>query len=179
MKKKPGIDHLTERHLLLFGTIIQWFARYELLMQEVMASVAGTDSGAVMLLTRGLDFNSKRSTLLDLLRRRAIPFDQYDRLNEYLTVPHTLTPLRDDIAHSAWIPGPSSNSVQPDWILRIPPGVRPLHGKGLFEREADSFAYSLESLSENVTTLATNYERLSDYLQEVGLLRASRVNSLA
>jgi hypothetical protein len=169
--KKVGIDHLTDRHLLLFGTIIQWFARYELLMQEIMASIAGTDSGAVMLLTRGLDFSSKRRTLLDLLRRSAIPLDQYDRLNEYLTVPHTLTPLRDDIAHSAWIPGPATNSIQPDWILRIPPGVRPLHGKGLFERKADTFSYSLESLGENVATLAANYARLSDYLQEIGLVR--------
>ena len=35
---------LSDQHLLLFGKIIQWFARYELLMQEIMAVVAGSDS---------------------------------------------------------------------------------------------------------------------------------------
>ena len=55
--KKADLDCLTERHLLLFGTVIQWFARYEWLMQEVMATVAESDAGSIMLLTRGLDFS--------------------------------------------------------------------------------------------------------------------------
>ena len=119
--EKADLGCLTERHLQLFGAIIQWFARYEWLMQEVMATVAGSNSGSVMLLTRGLDFSGKRQALFDLLRHRTVPLDRYDRINGYLMVPHTLTPLRDDIAHSTWIPGPSSNSIQPDWILRLPP----------------------------------------------------------
>jgi hypothetical protein len=56
--KKAMREDLTERHLLLFGTIIQWFARYELLMQEIMATVAESDTACIMLLTRGLDFDS-------------------------------------------------------------------------------------------------------------------------
>ena len=102
--KKADLGCLTERHLLLFGTVIQWFARYEWLMQEVMATAAGSDSGSVMLLTRGLDFSGKRQALFDLLCHRTVPLDRYDRINGYLMVPHTLTPLRDDVAHSAWLP---------------------------------------------------------------------------
>ena len=168
--EKADLGCLTERHLQLFGAIIQWFARYEWLMQEVMATVAGSDSGSVMLLTRGLDFSGKRQALFDLLRHRTVPLDRYDRINGYLMVPHTLTPLRDDIAHSTWIPTPSSNSIQPDWILRLPPSIRPLRGEGLVEHEQDKVTYSLEELSETVDTLAANYDAFFDYLQEIGLV---------
>jgi hypothetical protein len=72
-KKLATPDCLTEQHLLLFGAIIQWFARHELLMQDIMATVAGSDTAAIMLLTRGLDFEGKRQALLDLLRHRAVP----------------------------------------------------------------------------------------------------------
>ncbi len=95
-------DCLTERHLLLFGTIIHWFAGYERLILEISATVAGSDYAAVMLLTRGLDFEGKRKALLDLLRHRAVPLDQYDRVCEYLKIPQGLTQLRNDIAHSTW-----------------------------------------------------------------------------
>ena len=88
----------------------------------------------------------------------------------YLMVPHTFTPLRDDIAHSTWVPGPSSNSIQPDWILRLPPGIRPLRGEGLIEREEDKVTYGLEELSEIAGTLAANYELFFDYLKEIGLV---------
>jgi hypothetical protein len=75
---KPIDDHncLTERHLLLFGTIVHWFARYELLMQQIMAVVLQVESGCILLLTRDLDFSEKRQALFDLLRHRKIPLDQ-------------------------------------------------------------------------------------------------------
>jgi hypothetical protein len=177
--KKTILDCLTEPHLLLFGTIIQWFARYELLMQEVMATVAGSDSASVMLLTSGLDFSGKRQALLTLLRHRAIPVDQFDRVYDYLLVPQTLTPLRNDIAHSAWIPGPSSNSIQPDWILRLPPSVKPLRddldapSKSFVERDRDEATYTLDDLDEIVKNLAENHRRFSDYLHGVGLIRGT------
>jgi hypothetical protein len=82
------LDCLSERHLLLFGTIIQWYARYEFLIQEIMAATAGCDTGSIVVLTQGLDFGGKRRALLDLLRHRNIPLDQYDRINGYLVVPH-------------------------------------------------------------------------------------------
>lgn len=175
--KKLVLDCLTERHLLLFGTIIQWFARYELLMQEIMATVAGSDSACVMLLTRGLDFDGKRQALLDLLRHRVIPLDQFDRVNAFLIVPHTLTPLRNDIAHSAWISAPYPNSIQPDWILRLPPSVEPLRDNpnvpsgNLVERDEEKVAYSIDDLYEIVENLAANHARFSNYLHEVGLIR--------
>lgn len=175
--KKSLLDCLTEQHLLLFGTIVQWFARYELLMQEVMATVAGSDSACVMILTRGLDFSGKRQALLHLLRHRMIPLDQFDRVNAFLIVPHTLTPLRNDIAHSTWISAPYPNSIQPDWILRLPPSVEPLRGnpdvpsENLVEGNGEKVAYSLDDLNEIVENLAANHARFSTYLHEVGLIR--------
>jgi len=169
MKPVDDPNCLTERHLLLFGTIVHWFARYELLMQQIMAVVAQVESGCILLLTRDLDFSEKRQALFDLLRHREIPLDQYDNVNRYLMVPHTLTPLRDDIAHSGWVRRASSDGIQPDWVLRLPPSVQPLHGAGLIEREEDKITYSLADLAEIVETLATNYERFADYLHEIGL----------
>lgn len=167
---------LSEQHLLLFGAIIQWFAQYELLIQEVMATVAGADSASVILLTRSLDFSGKRLALLDLLRHWTIPLDQFDRVNGYLMIPHTFTPLWNDIAHSRWIPGESSSWIQPDWILCPPARVRALHydpaapSENFVERDEDKVAYSLDDLGEIVETLAGNYERFSNYLHEVELI---------
>jgi hypothetical protein len=164
------LDCLSERHLLLFGTIVQWFARYEFLIQEIMAAAAGCDTGSIVVLTRGLDFGGKRRALLDLLRHRNIPLDQYDRINGYLVVPYTLTPLRNNIVHSTWIAGPASSWVQPDWVRRLPPTIGPFHGGGLTEMEQDKVTFSLDDLNENVDTLAGNYCDFSHYLREVGLI---------
>ena len=86
------MDYLKDRHLLLFGKIVQWFARYELLMQQVMATVTGSDSASVMLLTRGLDFSGKRRALFDLLRHRT---DRIDApLSRQVPTPaHSANPL--------------------------------------------------------------------------------------
>jgi hypothetical protein len=167
---------LTAQQLLLFGTIVQWFARYELLMQEIVAKVTGCESSSIILLTRGLDFEGKRRALFDLLRHRKVPLDQYDLIERYLMIPHTLTPLRNDIVHSTWVPGPAPNSIQPEWILRMPPSVRPLRGEVFVEREEDRMAYSLGDLGEAVERLAENYERFLDYLREAGLVPFDDLN---
>jgi hypothetical protein len=117
-------DCLTDRHLLLFGTILHGFARYERLISEISATVAGSDYAAVILLTRGLDFEGKRPALLDLLRHRAVPLDQYDRICTFLKIPEGLIRLRNDIAHSTWTSVRYSNWIQPDWILQPPPRVK-------------------------------------------------------
>ncbi len=62
--KSGSQDCLTPQHLQLFGTIVQWFARYELLMQEFMAKLAGSETSSVMLLTRRLDFGGNWQALL-------------------------------------------------------------------------------------------------------------------
>jgi hypothetical protein len=170
LMNQVDLSCLTERHLLLFGTIIQWFARYELIMQHIMATLMETDSGSVMILTRGLDFGGKRQALFDLLRHRNVPLDRYDEINRFLMVPHTLTPLRDDIAHSGWVTGPSSDGIQPEWVLRLPPSVKPLHGYGLVEREEDKITYSIDDFVEIIETLAGNYGDLIEYLHENGLV---------
>jgi hypothetical protein len=166
---------LTPRHLQLFGTIVQEFARYELLMQDVMAMVAGADAAAVMLLTRSLDFAGKRRVLIDLLRHRPVPLDQFDRIRGYLVIPENLTPLRNDIAHSAWKPGASATGVQPNWIVRIPPSVRPSRGdpaspESYVEDNEDRIEYTLDNLAQIVESLAGNYALFLAYLREVDLV---------
>lgn len=169
-------DCLSEQHLLLFGIVIRWFARYELLIQQVMATVAGADCAAVMLLTKNLDFGEKRETFLNLLRHRTTPLDQYDQINDFLMVPHTLTRLRNDIAHADWIAGPSPNSIQPDWILRPSSSVKPLYdgrgadGKKDVECEEDKTVFTIEDLNEAIDSLAGNYAGFSGYLHEIGLI---------
>lgn len=169
------LDCLTPRHLQLFGTIVQWFARYELLMQDLMATVAGSDSAAVMLLTRRLDFSAKRQVLLDLLRHRPVPLDQFDRVRGHLVIPDNLTPLRNNIAHSAWKPGLSATGVQPNWILRIPRSVKPSRGDpatsgSYVEDNEDQVEYTLDDLAQIVESLAGNYAVFLAYLREVDLV---------
>jgi hypothetical protein len=174
-----SLNCLTDRHLLLFGTIIHWFARYELLMQAVIANVAGSDLAAVMLVTRDLDFSKKHSVVLDLLRHRAIPIDQLDRVGHYLTIPRTRARLRNDIAHSTWILSESPHLIQPEWIFKLPPRIKPVRddsdvpGEHYIERNEDQLAYSLDDLEEIVAALAENHRRFSEYLLEVGLIHRS------
>ncbi len=116
-----------------------------------MATVAGCDAAAVMLLTRRLDFATKRQILLDLLRHRPVPLDQFDRIRGYLVIPDNLTPLRDNITHSAWKPGATATGVQPNWILRIPPSVKPARGApatagAYVEDDEDRIEYTLDDL---------------------------------
>jgi len=174
---KAILGSLTERHLMLFGTIIQLFARYELLMQEVMTTISGAAPAAIILLTRNLDFRGKRQALLDLLRHWTVPVDQYDRVGAFLLVPEEMTPLRDDIAHAAWVSDQSSSWIQPDWILRTPPSIKALRddpragGEKFIERTEDKATYTLKGLEDMINSLASNYEQLDEYLQQIELIR--------
>jgi hypothetical protein len=173
------LDSLGERHLQLFGTIIQWFAQYESLMQDVMATVTGSDFAAIMLLTRGLDFNEKRLALLDLLRHRPVPLDHFDRVCSYLTIPQNFAPLRNDIAHSTWRSSEPANSIQPNWILRLPAGIVPLRNdpnapeEAFIERGQDDVAYTLDDLEKIAVALAGNHRQFFEYLLQVGLVRST------
>jgi len=174
---KAILGSLSERHLMLFGTIVQLFAQYELLMQEVMTKVSGADPAAILLLTRRLDFGEKRRALLDLLYHWTVPVDQYDRIGAFLLVPENLAQLRHDIAHAAWIADQSSSWIQPDWILRIPPSIKPMRddprtgGERFIERTDDKTTYTLQGLEDIVNSLASSYELLVEYLQQVDLIR--------
>jgi hypothetical protein len=159
-------DLLTDRHMALFGAIVQWFARYELTIQQVMAKVAATDPGCIAVLTRPLDFAEKRAALLALLRERAIPSDRWERVNALLVVPAGLASLRHDICHATWMASPLPNSIQPNWILQVRPGVEPTRPSP----GADEVSYTLEALGEIVGNLADNHVRLVAYLTEMELI---------
>lgn len=163
---EPRRDLLSERHLALFGAIVQWFARYELTLQQVMAKVAATEPGSIAVLTRRLDFSEKRAALLALLRERGIPSDRWERVNALLTVPAGLARLRDDICHATWMASPLPNAIQPNWILQVHAGVEPAHpGPG-----TEEVSYTLEALAEIVANLADNHARLLDYLTEMKMI---------
>jgi hypothetical protein len=172
-------DCLTERHLMLFGTIVHWFARYEVIMQQIIATIIGSRSADVLLLTKHLTSGEKRIVLLDLLRHRLIPLDQFDAVYKYLTIPETFSLLVSDIKHSAWVTGRSSNSIQPDWILRPKPTIKPVHGggdgrsDGVLQDYEDTVEYTLEQLTETAKTLGENYHRFAAYCRSVGLLMES------
>ena len=52
-------DCITERHLMLFGTIVRWFAQYDVLIQQVIATIIGSHLTDVMLLTKTLTTGEK------------------------------------------------------------------------------------------------------------------------
>src|SRR5271168_2872483 len=81
--------HITDQHLVYFGTIVQLYARHEVLMQEVMATVSGADVTSIRLLTTGFNFPEKQDALFNLLRHRVVPFDQTDQIRNYLQMPNT------------------------------------------------------------------------------------------
>jgi hypothetical protein len=160
-------DCLTERHIFLFGSTVHWFAQYEVLVQKVMARLAGNDLACITVLTRTLDFSEKRLALLDLLHVKAVPSDQWERVYAYLAVPHGLVSLRNDIAHANWVNSPLPNSIQPNWILRQAQAIETLReGRG----SSDDTSYTLDDLSQVVHNLAGNYESFSAYLLQVGLV---------
>ena len=162
--KKMNSECLTERHLLLFGIIIQWFAQYELLIQKIMATISGSDLSTIILLTRNLDFDNKRQALLELLYHGKIPLNQYDRISIFLRVPHNFTSLRNHIAHATWVQSKILNSIQPNWILKIPESVEPLC--------SDFNAYSIDDFEHVAQTLATNHKQFLDYLLEISLVQS-------
>lgn len=169
-------DCLSEHHLLLFGTIIQWFARYERIMLDIAAKVATSDYASLMILMSGLDFEGKRQALLHLLQHRKIPLDQCDHIRVYLGVPQALTRLRNDIAHATWISAPYTHWIQPEWILRPPSRIKPLANDpnaptdGFVETEDEKIGYTIEDLEEAVKNLSANYENFGSYLREFHLI---------
>jgi hypothetical protein len=177
MSTKPS-DCVTERHLMLFGTIVRWFARHEVLMQQIIATVIGSDLADVMLLTKTLTTGEKRIALLGLLRHREIPLDRFDAVYNYLIILETFSFLMNDIKHSEWIAGKASRSIQPDWILKPKPTIKPVHGGengrslGFLEDYEDKVEYTLEQLTETAETLGENYQSFAAYCRSVGLLVA-------
>jgi len=161
---------LSERHLLLFGTIVQWFARYERLMTEVMANLAGVDPTAIALMTRGLSFDDKRRAFLNILRYRKVPLDQYDRVCEYLRAPHGLSALRDNIVHSTWQAGRQPSYIQPDWLLNLPANVQPSLGgvdAEFIRGDEEKVGYSIDDLAEAARTLSLSYAAMAAYVKDV------------
>ncbi len=165
----PG---LTQQQLLLFGTVIQWFARYEVLMQEIMATVSGADVTAIKLLTVDLDFIAKRNALFRMLRYKALPHDHVDQIQSYFQVVDAFLSLRNDIAHSIWVKGTPQNSIWPLWLTHGPlQGIKPSGAEGSAPSR-DETIYSVEDLTEVSRNIAANFAGLSSYVAGLGLVTA-------
>ncbi|HZU91152.1 MAG TPA: hypothetical protein VE993_18005, partial [Stellaceae bacterium] len=107
---------------------------------------------------------------LNILRYRKVEIGQYDRICEYLRVPHGLSALRDNIVHSTWTASREPNLVQPDWVLDLPPSVQPSLGgtdAELIEGAEDKVGYTLDDLAEAARTLGANYAAFADYAREL------------
>ncbi|WP_213742208.1 hypothetical protein [Bradyrhizobium sp. dw_411] len=159
-------EALTERHLALFGAVLQSFARYEQTIEQAIAGVLRTEVSSIAILMRQLDFMAKRLAFLDLLRERSIPSDRWERIFAHLAVPTYHVGLRNHIAHSTWKVSPEPKSIQPDWILRWVPGIEPTFR----EPASDVASYTFESLSETSANLAIGHERFVACLIELGLI---------
>ena len=170
---KPG--GVSQKHLLLFGTIVQNFAAHELLTARIMAHALGTEVPAVLLLTRTLSIEEKRKAVLDLLRHLQAPLDQYDCVNSFLSFLLPFIRLRYDIVHSSWRPAPTPAAIQPAWILNPPARISPLHAAadslpGVFvEDQEEKLAYSLDELAEIAAALEKNLANFSAFVDESGL----------
>jgi hypothetical protein len=170
---KRTLDYLSEEHLMLFGAIIQWFARHEILMHEIMGAVSGSDATSMKLLTNGLSFTVKRDALFNLLRHRAVPLDRVDQVRRHLEILHTFTPLRDDILHSAWVGGKSANSIRPAWLSHgAVAAIKPVHdigehSKAFIEDYNDDVTYTLNDLKDIADNLEVNYARFREYVREI------------
>lgn len=172
-------DPLTGQHLVLFGRIVQCFARHEALMQEIMAAVSGADVTSIKLLTGRFSFAEKQDALFNLLRHRAVPLNRTEQIRNYLRMPRTYTLLRDDIAHSTWTEGRPQNSIRPLWLSHGPlTAIKPVHDVGhgekpFIEDYDDKVTYSLDDLREIGEHLARNYAEFRDYIAEVDLMSAA------
>src|ERR1700744_3156549 len=170
--------HITDQHLVFFGTIVQLYARYEVLMQEIMATVSGADVTSIRLLTSGFNFSQKQDALFNLLRHRVVPIDQIDQIRNYLQMPNTYLPLRNDIVHSTWTDALAQNAVRPLWLTHGPQAaLKPVHdidkgSKEFIEDYQDTVTYTLEDLREIGENLAMNYTGFRDYITKAGLAAA-------
>lgn len=169
-------DAVTDRHLLLFGRIIQGFAAHELLIERILAHVMGTQVPPIILLTRALTFEEKRKAVLDLLWHAKTPLDHYDCVNSYLSFMLPFARLRHDIIHSTWSAARTGTMIQPDWILNPPARIHPVDTQAdrlpgdFVEDEEEKLAYSADELAEIAAALDNNCEKFEHYLAETGLL---------
>jgi hypothetical protein len=171
---------LTDQHLMLFGTITQCFARHEVLMQEIMASVSGADVTSIRLLIGGLSSAQRRDALFNLLRHRAVPLNQVDQIRNYLQILQSYNALHRDIAHSTWIEGAPKHSIRPLWLSHGPiAAIKPVHDiagdtKPFIEDDDDKATYTLDDLRNIGVNLTRNCAEFREYLTKVNLAPAAR-----
>ena len=154
---------LSGEHLTYCGAIVNQFARYELIMLGVMATMLKVEVAPLGMIVSGLGYTAKRDAFLSLLRAKTMPPEHLAKVEEFDAAIHTYVGLRNAIAHSTWVEGTRPDSAKPfSYSVR---GGR-FKIKGLANNERD---YTPEELFEIGNKLITLNNALSAYVESVGL----------
>lgn len=156
----------SDEHLRAFGHIVHIFARFELVIQVVLASIAGGNLTLMQMVTSGLGYSGKRDALLSVLQHCSYEDDRVSRLRGFLDEIHQWSPLRNAIAHHNWKAGIRPGSIKPIYIA-VRGGAGKVKGVAPEERE-----YTAGELMDIATGLGEVYNRLTDYLDAIGFIPA-------
>jgi hypothetical protein len=152
------------QHLRIFGAIIQYFARLELLMTSIVAQLLQISMTDSMIMMAGVGYAAKRAALLSILENHDVPLDRKTKIIKFLDEFHKHNNLRNNIAHNSWLEGRRPNSIKPGLVI-----VR--GGKGRFigveDNEPDM---TFEDFSVAMCELGNLYNAFLDYLEPIGLL---------
>jgi hypothetical protein len=164
----PNIYAIGARHCTAFGAIIQGFARCEYLMAIIVSTLTNTDVFRTFALMIDLGYAGKRNTTRAIIDLSELPPEQKERLKWFLGEIHKHNQLRNCIAHLAWTVGTRPDSVKPY-------GATTRRGKlevtGMSEDDGDFLVSELEFAANE---LADTYNKLTDYLIEIGIMSNMR-----
>ena len=110
---------LTDEHFRVFGAIVQWFARFERLIEINIHQISGGKNfGLTSLIVSQLGFKAKFETLNSLLGMVRIGGDEkYNTAMKAIIADFNKhSSLRNAIAHNTWTRGRPKDSVKPVYI---------------------------------------------------------------
>lgn len=148
-----------------FGTIVQWFARHEYLMEVIAANLSGCPIANAAFFMAETGYAGKRNITKSLISLSSLEPKKQERLQWLLGQLHKHNQLRNAIAHNTWCEGTRSGSIKPL-------GIRVRTGKaeitGIDPSEPDHTTAELWAAADD---LAKNYNQLRDYLVELEFLK--------
>jgi hypothetical protein len=158
-------DPLGDAHYLVFGRIVQQFARFERLVEIVInAALGGRMFGLTALTISGLAYNAKCEALESLLRLVTFADNQNSEILGHITSFNAYSPLRNFIAHRSWIPGTREGSIKP---LSVSARGGKAKVVGVHDEERD---YTLDELFEIAGDLARIHDAFQAFLLRVGAI---------
>ena len=155
---------LGERHHLIFGTIVQHFARFERLVEVAIARILGAQFPLVAIVVSGLGYSAKCEALTSLLGVVSGPAECADAITSALAEFKKYVPLRNAIAHHPWKEG-----TRPQTIKHL--SVSSRGGKAIWRgMEDDDRDYTIDELIDIADRLLETHDKLVAYFVETGLM---------